>query len=251
MTRVGDVRLGWGESLVWDEWRQRLYFVDCQASTLHWLDDDDATLQRFRLPSMPTGSCPPTRACSSARSTTACTSSTQAAPRHVWSPPIRPSWVAGATTPALTSRATSSPASSTWDRPKARIRRQQPRRRPARHRWSRYARPRRTPLHPGSTVGMRCGAPPARGLGGDDRPSELPQHQRALLPRIGFLVVGALARVRVGRNSAAGPTRRGTRPRGWAPALSARRSATGDRRSSGAASLSVGPVLGAVAADGH
>src|SRR5215216_3301378 len=44
------------------------------------------------------------------------------------------------------------------------IRRQQPRRRPARHRWSRHARPSRTPLHPGSTVGMRCGAPPARGL---------------------------------------------------------------------------------------
>jgi sugar lactone lactonase YvrE len=58
MTRVGDVRLGWGESLVWDERRQRLYFVDCQASTLHWLDDDDATLQRFRLPSMPTGIVP-------------------------------------------------------------------------------------------------------------------------------------------------------------------------------------------------
>lgn len=58
MTRVGDVRLGWGESLVCDERRQRLYFVDCQASTLHWLDDDDATLQRFRLPSMPTGIVP-------------------------------------------------------------------------------------------------------------------------------------------------------------------------------------------------
>ena len=58
MTRVGDVRLGWGESLVCGERRQRLYFVDCQASTLHWLDDDDATLQRFRLPSMPTGIVP-------------------------------------------------------------------------------------------------------------------------------------------------------------------------------------------------
>jgi sugar lactone lactonase YvrE len=58
MTRVGYVRFGWGESLVCDERRQRLYFVDCQASTLHWLDDDDATLQRFRLPSMPTGIVP-------------------------------------------------------------------------------------------------------------------------------------------------------------------------------------------------
>src|SRR5918995_3117219 len=49
MTRVGDARLGGGESLVWDERRERLYFVDCQASTLHWLDDDDATLQTYRL----------------------------------------------------------------------------------------------------------------------------------------------------------------------------------------------------------
>src|SRR5215216_4342649 len=111
MTRVGDVRLGWGESLVCDERRQRLYFVDCRASTLHWLDDDDATLQSFRSRRCLPGSCPPTRVCSSARSTTACTSSTQTAPRHVWSSPIRPSWVAGATTPALTSPATSSPAS--------------------------------------------------------------------------------------------------------------------------------------------
>src|SRR5918995_242414 len=58
MTRVGDVRVGWGESLVWDERRQRLYFVDCHASTLHWLDDDDATLQTYRLSSMPTGIVP-------------------------------------------------------------------------------------------------------------------------------------------------------------------------------------------------
>ena len=49
MTRVGDARLGGGESLVWDERRERLYFVDCQASTLHWLDDDDATLQTYRF----------------------------------------------------------------------------------------------------------------------------------------------------------------------------------------------------------
>jgi sugar lactone lactonase YvrE len=58
ITRVGDLRLGWGESLVWDDLRQRLYFVDCQASTLHWLDDDDRTLHTFRLPSMPTGIVP-------------------------------------------------------------------------------------------------------------------------------------------------------------------------------------------------
>jgi hypothetical protein len=195
MTRVGDVRLGWGESLVWDERRQRLYFVDCRASTLHWLDDDDATLQRFRLPSMPTGIVPTDESLlvGALDDGLHVIDPDGATTRLVASYPPE---LGGRCAPALTSRATSSPASSTWDRPKARIRRQQPRRRPARHRWSRHARPRRTPLHPGSTVGMRCGAPPARGLGGDDRPSELPQHQRALLPRIGFLVVGALARVR-------------------------------------------------------
>ena len=36
--RVGEFRLGWGESLFWDDRRDRLYFVDCAASTLHWLD---------------------------------------------------------------------------------------------------------------------------------------------------------------------------------------------------------------------
>ena len=56
--RVGDFTLGWGESLVWDERRSRLYFVDCAASTLHWLDGGAGDLRTFVLPSMPTGVVP-------------------------------------------------------------------------------------------------------------------------------------------------------------------------------------------------
>jgi L-arabinonolactonase len=58
MNRVGDFVLGWGESLVWDERRRRLYFVDCAAQTLHWLDDGDGRLRTFRPPSLPTGIVP-------------------------------------------------------------------------------------------------------------------------------------------------------------------------------------------------
>ena len=74
--RVGDLTLGWGESLVWDERTDRLYFVDCAAQTLHWLEDGDGELHTFELPSMPTGSCPPRTAGSLPCSTTVCTSST-------------------------------------------------------------------------------------------------------------------------------------------------------------------------------
>jgi L-arabinonolactonase len=55
---VGDVELGWGESLVWDDRRQRLWFVDCAARTIHWLDDLDGPLGTFAAPSMPTGLVP-------------------------------------------------------------------------------------------------------------------------------------------------------------------------------------------------
>ena len=53
--QVGDIRLGWGESLLWDEQRQRLYFVDCATWGLCWLDDGDDRPQSLRCPSMPTG----------------------------------------------------------------------------------------------------------------------------------------------------------------------------------------------------
>ena len=58
ISRVGTFTLGWGESLVWDERRSRLYFVDCAAQTLHWLDDGDGALRTFAPPSMATGIVP-------------------------------------------------------------------------------------------------------------------------------------------------------------------------------------------------
>ena len=56
--RVGDFALGWGESLVWDERTERLYFVDCAADALHWLDHGRPELQTLRLPSMAAGIVP-------------------------------------------------------------------------------------------------------------------------------------------------------------------------------------------------
>lgn len=53
--RIGDFCLQWGESLRWDDQRERLYFVDCAARTLHWLDDARAPLQTLPLPGLPTG----------------------------------------------------------------------------------------------------------------------------------------------------------------------------------------------------
>ena len=58
ISRVGTFTLGWGESLVWDERRDRLYFVDCAAGTLHWLDDGSDELNTFTAPSMPAGIVP-------------------------------------------------------------------------------------------------------------------------------------------------------------------------------------------------
>lgn len=60
ITRVGTFSLGWGESLVWDEQRQRLYFVDCAAQTVHWLDDGDDEMHTLQPPSMATGLVPTT-----------------------------------------------------------------------------------------------------------------------------------------------------------------------------------------------
>lgn len=55
ITRVGDFALAWGESVRWDDRRQRLYFVDCATHQLHWLDGAVPPLQSLALPSMPTG----------------------------------------------------------------------------------------------------------------------------------------------------------------------------------------------------
>ena len=55
LTRVGEFSLLWGESVRWDERRQRLYFVDCGTHTLHWLEAGEPPLQSMPLPGMPTG----------------------------------------------------------------------------------------------------------------------------------------------------------------------------------------------------
>jgi sugar lactone lactonase YvrE len=55
ISRVGDVSLLWGESLRWDDRRQRLYFVDCATQTLHWLDGGELPLQSLPMPSLATG----------------------------------------------------------------------------------------------------------------------------------------------------------------------------------------------------
>ncbi|MGH9275142.1 MAG: SMP-30/gluconolactonase/LRE family protein [Acidimicrobiales bacterium] len=56
--RIGDVTLGWGESLVWDDRTERLYFVDCAKSALHWLERGVGELRTMVMPSMPTGIVP-------------------------------------------------------------------------------------------------------------------------------------------------------------------------------------------------
>lgn len=49
------MELTWGESLRWDDRRDRLYFVDCAAQTLHWLDGGAPPLHTVPMPSLPTG----------------------------------------------------------------------------------------------------------------------------------------------------------------------------------------------------
>ncbi len=58
VNRIGTFKLGWGESLVWDERRDRLYFVDCVAQRLHWLQSGDRELHTVTLPSMAAGLVP-------------------------------------------------------------------------------------------------------------------------------------------------------------------------------------------------
>ncbi len=53
--RVGDFTTTWGESLVWDERRARLYFVDTLSQALHWLEDGGDELRTVAAPQMPSG----------------------------------------------------------------------------------------------------------------------------------------------------------------------------------------------------
>lgn len=52
---IEGVSLMWGESVRWDDRRQRLYLVDCAAGALHWLDGGLPPLQTMPLPGTPTG----------------------------------------------------------------------------------------------------------------------------------------------------------------------------------------------------
>ena len=56
--RVGTFTTGWGESAVWDDQRDRLYFVDAAAQALHWLDPGATEPEAFVLPGLPTGVVP-------------------------------------------------------------------------------------------------------------------------------------------------------------------------------------------------
>jgi len=55
LTRVGDFTLTWGESVRWDDRRERLYFVDCATQKLHWLEGGEPPLHSLQLPSMAAG----------------------------------------------------------------------------------------------------------------------------------------------------------------------------------------------------
>lgn len=58
VSRVGDHHLAWGESLVWDERRGRLCFVDCATASIHWLEGGEGPLHTFTPPSMAAGLVP-------------------------------------------------------------------------------------------------------------------------------------------------------------------------------------------------
>ena len=55
ISRVGEASLLWGESVRWDDRRQRLYLVDCGRQTLHWLDRGEPPMGTVALSGLPTG----------------------------------------------------------------------------------------------------------------------------------------------------------------------------------------------------
>ena len=55
ITRVGDFKLAWGESVRWDDRRDRLYLVDCGARCLHWVEEGEPSLHTLEMPSLPVG----------------------------------------------------------------------------------------------------------------------------------------------------------------------------------------------------
>jgi sugar lactone lactonase YvrE len=58
LTRIGQFTLRWGESLVWDDRKERLYFVDCLANMIHWVEHSSEALHGLPVQSMPTGLVP-------------------------------------------------------------------------------------------------------------------------------------------------------------------------------------------------
>lgn len=58
ITPVGSFELGWGESVIWDDVLDRLWFVDCAAQTLHWLDEGSTDLQTMPMPTLATAVVP-------------------------------------------------------------------------------------------------------------------------------------------------------------------------------------------------
>ncbi len=53
--RVGAIKHLWGESLRWDDRRQRLYFVDAAALEIQWLEDGALEPRAMKMPTLPTG----------------------------------------------------------------------------------------------------------------------------------------------------------------------------------------------------
>lgn len=53
--KIGDFALDWGESLTWDDQKERLYFIDFLKSRLCWLDGARPPLNQITLTSRPTG----------------------------------------------------------------------------------------------------------------------------------------------------------------------------------------------------
>ncbi len=55
LVALGDYALTWGEGLLWDDSRERLYFLDCSTAKLYWIDFEPSSRHCLDLPSMATG----------------------------------------------------------------------------------------------------------------------------------------------------------------------------------------------------
>lgn len=108
LSRVGNFKLAWGESLRWDDRRLRLYFVDCATHMLHWLEGGEPPPHSLELPSMPAGLASPTETNLSRVWMMACTALIRTPNGGVSSPRTPPECTAEQTTPTQTGSAISS-----------------------------------------------------------------------------------------------------------------------------------------------